>query len=257
MVPPPTGVARAGGRRPRSWSTLIPGPHVSETSWRRAPATRACSSSAASAKAPPVGCSPERSPPRSPGRRAVPSPSFAGRSRTRRLRATARRRRYRRQCGGHGRFGCCRGHRRCADSAPPGGARVVRPDRRTAGGAHRVDEDWDTLAASAETLLREAAARVAQRAPHVEVETRALRDTPLRALLDLAGTARLVVVGPRSDHHVPRREDRGRRSGRCGRHPAVARAAARAAGSRSEFVAGSGCGDARRASSTHSPRPRP
>jgi nucleotide-binding universal stress UspA family protein len=75
------------------------------------------------------------------------------------------------------------------------------------GGAHRAGEDWSTLAASAETVLRDAAARVAERAPHVEVETRALRDTPLRALLDLAGTARLVVVGPRSDHHVPRQED--------------------------------------------------
>ncbi|MCW0214359.1 MAG: universal stress protein [Pseudonocardia sp.] len=75
------------------------------------------------------------------------------------------------------------------------------------GGARRVAGDWTSLAADADALLRDVGARVAARAPGLDVETRALRDTALRGMLDLARTARLLVVGPRRDHRPPARDE--------------------------------------------------
>lgn len=63
-----------------------------------------------------------------------------------------------------------------------------------AGGVHRAAESWSELAQLATRGLDEQLDRVV---PGVPVERRLVAGTPVRSLLDLAGTARMVVVAQR------------------------------------------------------------
>lgn len=65
------------------------------------------------------------------------------------------------------------------------------------GSAHRRPEEWPVLAAEAGDLLAAELGRVAAAHPRLVIEHDVDEDTPLRALLDRAGTARMIVVGHR------------------------------------------------------------
>ncbi|QJY48994.1 universal stress protein [Pseudonocardia broussonetiae] len=65
------------------------------------------------------------------------------------------------------------------------------------GAAHRRTEDWPVLEAEARDLLEAELARVTATHPGIEVQRDVDEDSPLRALLDRAGTARMIVVGHR------------------------------------------------------------
>jgi nucleotide-binding universal stress UspA family protein len=67
----------------------------------------------------------------------------------------------------------------------------------TDGSAHRRPEEWPVLAAEAGELLATELGRVAAAHPTLVIEHDVDEDTPLRALLDRAGTARMIVVGHR------------------------------------------------------------
>ncbi|MHA6783100.1 universal stress protein [Pseudonocardia saturnea] len=67
------------------------------------------------------------------------------------------------------------------------------------GSAHRRPEDWTVLAAEAGDLLGAELDRVTAAHPQLVVEHDVDEDTPLRALLDRADTARMIVVGHRRD----------------------------------------------------------
>jgi nucleotide-binding universal stress UspA family protein len=75
------------------------------------------------------------------------------------------------------------------------------------GGAHRRPEDWTELAARGEAVAAEALRRVRARRPAVAVAARSVEGTALSALLDLAPTARMIVVTPRRTAHPPRHGD--------------------------------------------------
>lgn len=65
------------------------------------------------------------------------------------------------------------------------------------GSAHRRPEDWTALAAEAGDLVAAELGRVAAAHPGLAVEHDVDEDTPLRALLDRAEAARMIVVGHR------------------------------------------------------------
>lgn len=73
----------------------------------------------------------------------------------------------------------------------------------TEGGVHRASEGWEVLAERGATDLADALEPVFARYPLLVVGQQVVHDTPLQALIDLAGSARMLVVG---DHGVePRR----------------------------------------------------
>jgi nucleotide-binding universal stress UspA family protein len=61
------------------------------------------------------------------------------------------------------------------------------------GSAHRRPEEWPALAAEAEDLLSAELGRVSAGHPQLAIEHDVDEDTPLRALLDRAGSARMLV----------------------------------------------------------------
>ncbi|MBW0116576.1 universal stress protein [Pseudonocardia abyssalis] len=65
------------------------------------------------------------------------------------------------------------------------------------GSAHRRPEDWPVLADEAGRMLAAELGRVAAAHPELVIEHDVDEDTPLRVLLDRAGTARMIVVGHR------------------------------------------------------------
>lgn len=65
------------------------------------------------------------------------------------------------------------------------------------GTAHRRTEEWPVLEAEARDLLDVELARVTAARPGIEVQRDVDEDSPLRALLDRADTARMIVVGHR------------------------------------------------------------
>jgi nucleotide-binding universal stress UspA family protein len=69
-------------------------------------------------------------------------------------------------------------------------------------GVHRASATWSELSDRAESSLDEQLARTAAHRGTVPVERRLVAGTPLRALLDLAGAARVVVVAQRG-HNPP------------------------------------------------------
>jgi nucleotide-binding universal stress UspA family protein len=69
------------------------------------------------------------------------------------------------------------------------------------GGVHRDSATWAELSDHAERTLDEQLARTAAHRGAVSLERRLVAGTPLRALLDLAGAARVVVVAQRG--HTP------------------------------------------------------
>jgi nucleotide-binding universal stress UspA family protein len=90
-----------------------------------------------------------------------------------------------------------------ADLAAASGARVVAVHAWTdvvadaSGGLHRVGSGGTELAARAVELLDALVKRVRDRHPDLDVERHAVNDTALRALLEQARGARVVVVGHR------------------------------------------------------------
>lgn len=78
----------------------------------------------------------------------------------------------------------------------------VAADR--AGGLHRIADDEAALTEQATARLDAALARVTAACPELPVERVVVGDTPLRALMNAAAGARLIVVGHRSS-----RPDRG------------------------------------------------
>ncbi|MDT7709577.1 MAG: hypothetical protein QOG20_5184 [Pseudonocardiales bacterium] len=70
-----------------------------------------------------------------------------------------------------------------------------------AGGMHRTDASWSELADDAARVLDEQLTAVANRHSGLGVERQIVGDSPLRALLELAPTARMVIVGQRE--HPP------------------------------------------------------
>ena len=69
-----------------------------------------------------------------------------------------------------------------------------------AGGApHRRHEDWAQLVATAEAELDETVERVVEGCPDVQVRREVVAGTTLGVLMDLAGTARVIVVGQRDE----------------------------------------------------------
>lgn len=64
-------------------------------------------------------------------------------------------------------------------------------------GISRLAESWDTLAAQANGVLDDALVPVRARFPALEIRRRVVGDNPLQALIDLAGSARIIVVGSR------------------------------------------------------------
>jgi len=72
----------------------------------------------------------------------------------------------------------------------------VAADR--AGGLHRIDDDEAALAGQAAMRLDAALAQVTAACPQLPVERSVVGDTPLRALMNAAAGARLIVVGHRS-----------------------------------------------------------
>jgi nucleotide-binding universal stress UspA family protein len=69
----------------------------------------------------------------------------------------------------------------------------------SAGGLHRASESCTALADEAASGLDEQLERVASRLTGVPVERRLVDGTPVRALLEMAATARMVVVAQRDD----------------------------------------------------------
>ncbi|WP_214367541.1 universal stress protein [Pseudonocardia sp. H11422] len=90
-----------------------------------------------------------------------------------------------------------------ADLAAAEGARLLVVHTWTAvvadatGGVRRLRDDWGTLAARGAELLTAHLAPVLRCHPGLPVERVVVGDTPLRALLDRCGGARLAVVGLR------------------------------------------------------------
>ena len=90
-----------------------------------------------------------------------------------------------------------------ADLAAASGARVIAVHAWTdvvadeSGGLRRLELDGTELAARAAELLDALVRRVQERHAELDVERRVLNDTALRALLEQAQTARMVVVGHR------------------------------------------------------------
>jgi nucleotide-binding universal stress UspA family protein len=80
----------------------------------------------------------------------------------------------------------------------------VGPDG--SGAVHRVAETWSELSDRADASLAGQLDRTATDLAGVAVERRLVAGTPLRALLDLAGAARMVVVAQRG--HLPTGEMR-------------------------------------------------
>jgi nucleotide-binding universal stress UspA family protein len=90
-----------------------------------------------------------------------------------------------------------------ADLAAASGARLVAVHAWTdvvadaSGGLHRVKADETELAARAAEVVEALAKRARDRHPELAVEPHAVNDTALRALLEQAGGARMIVVGHR------------------------------------------------------------
>ena len=90
-----------------------------------------------------------------------------------------------------------------ADLAAAAGARVITVHAGTdvvtdaSGGLHRVQTDATELADRAVELLDTLVKRVQERRADIDVERRVVNDTALRALLEQAQDARMVVVGHR------------------------------------------------------------
>ena len=90
-----------------------------------------------------------------------------------------------------------------ADLAAASGARVIAVHAWTdvvtdaSGGLHRVQTDATELAGRAVELLDTLVKRVQERRADLDVERRVVNDTALRALLEQAQDARMVVVGHR------------------------------------------------------------
>jgi nucleotide-binding universal stress UspA family protein len=90
-----------------------------------------------------------------------------------------------------------------ADLAAAAGARVIAVHAWTdvvtdaSGGLHRVQTDATELAGRAAELLDTLVKRVHERRADLDVERRVVNDTALRALLEQAQDARMVVVGHR------------------------------------------------------------
>jgi nucleotide-binding universal stress UspA family protein len=74
-------------------------------------------------------------------------------------------------------------------------------DPGAGGGVHRADASWSELSDAAERSLDDQLTRTAEARGAVPVERRLVAGTPLRALLDLAEKARVVVVAQRG--HTP------------------------------------------------------
>jgi nucleotide-binding universal stress UspA family protein len=74
-------------------------------------------------------------------------------------------------------------------------------DVEAADGVHRASAGWSELADRAARGLDDQLERTAALVAGVHVERRPVAGTPLRALLDLAGSARMIVVAQRG--HVP------------------------------------------------------
>lgn len=71
-------------------------------------------------------------------------------------------------------------------------------------GLSRVPESWDELAAEGAALVSSALEPVRADHPELDVASRVVGDSPLRALLDLGPAARLIVVGSRGVRPRPR-----------------------------------------------------
>jgi nucleotide-binding universal stress UspA family protein len=90
-----------------------------------------------------------------------------------------------------------------AELAAASGARVIAVHAWTdvvadaSGGLHRVESDGTELAARAVELLDALVTRVRERHADLDVERRVVNNTALRALLEQAEEARMVVVGHR------------------------------------------------------------
>lgn len=69
---------------------------------------------------------------------------------------------------------------------------VTHPGRRL----HRVEEDWDVLRDRARAVVHAARVVATERHPGLTVQEEVVEGTALRALLDAAGSARTLVVGP-------------------------------------------------------------
>ena len=97
-----------------------------------------------------------------------------------------------------------------AELAAASGARVIAVHAWTdvvadaSGGLRRVESDGTELAGRAVELLDALVMRVRERHADVDVERRVVNDTALRALLEQAEEARMVVVGQRDRASVGR-----------------------------------------------------
>lgn len=95
-----------------------------------------------------------------------------------------------------------------ADLAAASGARVIAMHTWTdvvadeSGRLHRVESDGTELAERAVELLDVLVKPVLERHPNLDVERRVVNDTALRALLEQARDARMVVVGHRGQASV-------------------------------------------------------
>jgi nucleotide-binding universal stress UspA family protein len=91
-----------------------------------------------------------------------------------------------------------------ADLAAAAGAELLAvhafTDVSEAGGApHRRHDAWAALVAQAETELGETVAGALGACPKVRFRREVVAGTTLRVLMDLAGTARMIVVGQRDE----------------------------------------------------------
>lgn len=66
------------------------------------------------------------------------------------------------------------------------------------GAAHRLGDSWTVLAGRGAALLEDRLARVQARHPELRIERQVVEGTPLRAILDRAPAAHVVVVGHRA-----------------------------------------------------------
>jgi len=95
-----------------------------------------------------------------------------------------------------------------ADLAAASGARMIAVHAWTdvvadaSGGLHRMKADGTELAGRAVELLDALVKRLRDRHPDLDVERRVLNDTALRALLEQARDARMIVVGHRDRESV-------------------------------------------------------
>jgi nucleotide-binding universal stress UspA family protein len=64
-------------------------------------------------------------------------------------------------------------------------------------GVSRLADSWDALAAEANTVLDAALVPVRARFPYLEIRRRVVGDNPLQALMDIAASARIALVGSR------------------------------------------------------------